>query len=67
MAKTWEQIMRECTYVSLKQSKADEEEMLRELGITKEEFMMTEEYWRVHKMAADGLLWPQRKKKRKDQ
>ena len=66
MAKTWEQIMRESHYTSLKQSGEDEDEMLRELGMTKEEFMTTEEFWRVHKMAADGLLWPHQRKKRKE-
>ena len=72
-----EQMRKDCAYSTtidnIYRSKAQQEQVWNSgvkrrmaLGMTKEEFMTTEEFWRVHKMAADGLLWPHQRKKRKE-
>ena len=62
MAKSWEEIIMNQSRVPMKQTLQDKEEMLKELGMTLEEFRLTEEYRRGHKLAEDGYFWRERKK-----
>lgn len=56
MAKSWKQIMEELGRVPPEQTIRDKQEMLKEKGMTYEEFATTEEWWEYRRYAFNKIL-----------